>query len=118
MSETSHAEPVRGRIDARLDNPLERLRLLAGDDEAIASFLDELAVSSPREREMLAELARPAPLARPERFEATTGGWSKPSRASGDTASTALAPARRSGRFGTSSAGSCSSSRATSSSRT
>jgi hypothetical protein len=70
MSETSHATPVPGRIDETLDNPLERLRLLAGDDDAIASFLDELDVQSPREREMLAELARAGPLARPERFEA------------------------------------------------
>ena len=56
--------------EAAYDNPLERLQLLGGDDEAIAAFLDEIEVSSPREREMLAELARPAPLARPERFEA------------------------------------------------
>lgn len=70
MPETSHAEPVPGRIDETLDNPLERLRLLAGDDDAIAAFLDELDVSSPREREMLAELARPGPLARPEHFDA------------------------------------------------
>ncbi len=70
MSGTSHAEPVPGGVDERFDNPLERLRLLAGDDDAVAAFLDELDVSSPREREMLAELARPAPLARPERFEA------------------------------------------------
>jgi hypothetical protein len=51
------------------DNPLERLRLLSGDDDAIASFLDELDVQSPREREMLAELARTAVLARPDRFD-------------------------------------------------
>jgi hypothetical protein len=51
------------------DNPLERLRLLSGDDDAIASFLDELDVSVPREREMLAELARTSVLARPERFD-------------------------------------------------
>jgi len=70
MSETSHATPVPGRIDETLDNPLERLRLLAGDDDAIASFLDELDVSSPRERQMLAELARRTPLARPDRFDA------------------------------------------------
>ena len=70
MSGTSHAQPVPGGVDERFDNPLERLRLLAGDDDAVAAFLDELDVSSPREREMLAELARPAPLARPERFEA------------------------------------------------
>jgi hypothetical protein len=55
---------------AGVENPLERLRLLSGDDDAIASFLDELDVSSPREREMLAELARTTALARPERFEA------------------------------------------------
>jgi hypothetical protein len=40
-----------------IDNPLERLELLAGDDEAISSYLDELHVSGAREREMLAELA-------------------------------------------------------------
>jgi len=58
MSEMSHAAPAPGRIDEEFDNPLERLRLLAGDDDAVAAFLDELDVSSPREREMLAELAR------------------------------------------------------------
>jgi hypothetical protein len=52
------------------DNPIERLELLRGDDDAIAAFLDEIDVSSPREREMLAEIARPSALARPERFEA------------------------------------------------
>jgi hypothetical protein len=57
------------RGEEAYDNPLERLQLLAGDHEAVAAFLDELEVSSPREREMLAELARPGPLARPERFE-------------------------------------------------
>lgn len=30
---------------AELENPLERLRLLSGDDDAIARFLDELEVS-------------------------------------------------------------------------
>jgi hypothetical protein len=70
MPETSHAQPVPGQIDERFDNPLERLRLLAGDDDAIASFLDELDVRSLRERQMLAELARPGPLAHPDRFDA------------------------------------------------
>jgi hypothetical protein len=59
----------RARMD-EVEHPLERLRLLSGDDDAIASFLDELDVSSPREREMLAELARRTPLARPDRFDA------------------------------------------------
>jgi hypothetical protein len=70
MPKTSHAERDSRRVDESLDNPIERLRLLAGDDDAVANFLDELDVQSPREREMLAELARPGPLARPERFEA------------------------------------------------
>jgi hypothetical protein len=52
-----------------IDNPLERLELLAGDDEAISAYLDELNVSGPREREMLAELARANALADPERFD-------------------------------------------------
>jgi hypothetical protein len=56
--------------DEEFDNPIERLRLLSGNDDAIASFLDELDVSSPRERELLAELGRPAVLARTERFDA------------------------------------------------
>ena len=50
-------------------NPIERLRLIGDDESAIAGFLDEIDIRSPREREMLAELARTSPLARPERFE-------------------------------------------------
>jgi hypothetical protein len=49
-------------------NPLERLELLSGDDAAIESFLDDIDVTSPRAREMLAELARTATIVRPERF--------------------------------------------------
>ena len=49
-------------------NPLERLQLLSGDDAAIEAFLDDIDVTSPRAREMLVELARTAPIARPERF--------------------------------------------------
>jgi hypothetical protein len=52
----------------RIDNPIERLELLAGDDEAIASFLDQIAVTGPRDREMLGELARTRALADPGRF--------------------------------------------------
>ena len=58
------------QLGEEFDNPLERLRLLSGDDDAIATFLDELDVQPPREREMLAELARPSVLARPDRFDA------------------------------------------------
>ena len=70
MTEISHeGDRAHARLEA-FDNPLERLRLLSGDDDAISSFLDELDVQSPREREMLAELARTSALARPERFDA------------------------------------------------
>jgi hypothetical protein len=61
-------------LDELYDNPLERLQLLAGDDSAIAAFLDEIDVRSPREREMLAEIARASALARPERLETD---WSR-----------------------------------------
>ena len=54
---------------AEYDGLLDRLQLIGGDDEAIAAFLDEIDVSSTREREMLAEMARTSPLARPDRFE-------------------------------------------------
>lgn len=63
-------EATADELDELYDNPLERLQLLAGDDTAIAAFLDEIDVRSPREREMLEELARPAVLARPERLDA------------------------------------------------
>jgi hypothetical protein len=59
-----------GQHDDEIDNPLERLELLVGDDEAVASYLDELEVHSPREREMLTELARPTTIARPDAFDA------------------------------------------------
>ena len=61
------------RVDEAYDNPIERIQLLGGDDDAIAAFLDEIDVSSPREREMLAEIARTTTLARPDRFEADHG---------------------------------------------
>lgn len=62
------SEPERESVSEEFDNPIERLGLLAGDDDAIARFLDEIDISSPREREMLGELARSTPLARPARF--------------------------------------------------
>jgi hypothetical protein len=62
------SDPARESVSEEYDNPIERLGLLAGDDDAIARFLDEIDISSPREREMLGELARTTPLARPARF--------------------------------------------------
>jgi hypothetical protein len=60
--------PERDRDPA--DGLLERLELLGEDDEAIAAFLDSIEVRSPREREMLAELARRKPLADRAAFRA------------------------------------------------
>jgi hypothetical protein len=57
-------------VEDRVDNPLERLELLAGDDQAIDRYLDELDVHGPREREMLRELGRPATLGDADRFPA------------------------------------------------
>jgi hypothetical protein len=51
-----------------VDTPIERLELLAGDEEAISEYLDQIEVTGPREREMLGELARTSTLANPERF--------------------------------------------------
>ena len=60
MAEPPRADPI--------DNPLERLELLAGDHDAVAQYLDSLDVTSPRERELLAELARTSALADPAGF--------------------------------------------------
>ena len=69
MSDAASLDDNTRALDDAFDNPLERLRLLSGDDDAVAAFLDELDVDSPRERELLAELARTRILARPERFD-------------------------------------------------
>ncbi len=68
MSDDPSSDPH--AVSEAYDNPIERLRLIAGDDDAVAGFLDEIDVHSPREREMLSELARRSALARPERFGA------------------------------------------------
>jgi hypothetical protein len=51
-----------------IDNPVEQLKLLAGNDEDVARYLDLLDLRGPREREMLWEISRTQPLAEPERF--------------------------------------------------
>jgi hypothetical protein len=51
-----------------IDNPIERLKLLSGNDDEIAKYLDAMEVRSPREREMLHEISRTRPLARPDLF--------------------------------------------------
>jgi hypothetical protein len=52
----------------QIDNPIERLKLLSGNDDEVAKYLDAIEVTSPREREMLLEIARTRPLARPDLF--------------------------------------------------
>ena len=56
-----------------VDNPIERLKLLSGDDDEIARYLDAIEVTSPREREMLREIARTETLARLDRSPRRTG---------------------------------------------
>jgi hypothetical protein len=51
-----------------IDNPIERLKLLAENDEGLAEYLDAIEVTSPREREMMLEISRTRPLARPDLF--------------------------------------------------
>ena len=51
-----------------IDNPIERLKLLSGNDDEIAKYLDAIEVTSPREREMMQEISRTRPLADVERF--------------------------------------------------
>ena len=63
-------ERPRDEID-RIDNPLERLELLAGDDDAVASFLDTIDTRGEREREMLTELARSRQISDIDRFADT-----------------------------------------------
>ncbi len=70
LNERSATE-ARAEQDALLegvDNPIERLKLLSGNDTEIAKYLDSIEVTSPREREMLHEISRTRPLARPDLF--------------------------------------------------
>jgi hypothetical protein len=53
-----------------VDQWLDRLQLVDEGDDEVASFLDTLDLRGPQEREMLTELTRKTPLARPEAFPA------------------------------------------------
>jgi hypothetical protein len=65
---TEVSQPAQDELLEEIDNPVERLKLLGGDDHEIAKYLDAIEVTSPREREMLHEISRTRPLARPELF--------------------------------------------------
>ena len=60
-------ESREGAVEA-IDNPIERLKLLSGNDDEIASYLDSIEVTSKREREMMYEISRTRPLARLDLF--------------------------------------------------
>jgi hypothetical protein len=63
-----HAQPPQAETLDEIDNPIERLKLLGEDEDAIGKYLDSIEVTSPREREMLHEISRTRPLAHPDRF--------------------------------------------------
>jgi hypothetical protein len=65
---TEVSQPAQNELLEEIDNPIERLKLLGGDDHEISKYLDAIEVTSPREREMLYEISRTRPLARPELF--------------------------------------------------
>jgi hypothetical protein len=66
-SDPSEASGPRDDV-LEIDNPIERLKLLSGNDDEISRYLDAIEVTSPREREMLHEIARTRTLARPGDF--------------------------------------------------
>src|SRR4051812_16433840 len=65
----AHGGPAKSVFDD-VDDWLDRVQLVDEGDEEIAKFLDSLDLHGPQEREMLEELARKAPLARPDEFTA------------------------------------------------
>ena len=65
---TTRAQPQQEDVLEEIDNPIERLKLLSGNDDEIAKYLDAIEVTSPREREMMHEISRTQPLARPDLF--------------------------------------------------
>jgi hypothetical protein len=65
---TEVSPPPQDELLEEIDNPIERLKLLDGDENEISKYLDAIEVTSPREREMLHEISRTRPLARPELF--------------------------------------------------
>jgi hypothetical protein len=65
---TDVSQPAPEAALDEIDNPIEQLKLLGEDDDAIGKYLDTIEVTSPREREMLHEISRTRSLARPELF--------------------------------------------------
>src|SRR5918992_3513788 len=61
-------QPPQAETLDEIDNPIERLKLLGENEDAIGRYLDAIEVTSPREREMLHEISRTRPLAHLDRF--------------------------------------------------
>jgi hypothetical protein len=53
-----------------VDDWLDRVQIVDEGDDEVARFLDSLDLHGPQEREMLVELARKSPLAKPDEFPA------------------------------------------------
>ncbi len=68
QSVTGASETGQEELLEEIDNPIERLKLLSGNEDEIAKYLDAIEVTSPREREMMHEISRTQPLARPDAF--------------------------------------------------
>jgi hypothetical protein len=60
--------PPGASIFDQVDEWVDRVQIVDENDDEVAKFLDSLDLHGPQEREMLAELARKAPLARPHDF--------------------------------------------------
>ena len=65
---TEQAQTKQEALLEEIDNPIERLKLLSGNEDEIAKYLDAIEVTSDREREMMHEISRTRPLAQPELF--------------------------------------------------
>ncbi len=62
------AQTSQDELLEEIDNPIERLKLLSGNDDEISKYLDAMEVTSLREREMLHEISRTRALADVEKF--------------------------------------------------
>jgi len=62
------APSAQDTVREEIDNPIEQLKLLSGNDDEIAKYLDAIEVTSPREREMMHEISRTRTLAQPDLF--------------------------------------------------
>jgi hypothetical protein len=67
-STTGVSPATQEEVLEEIDNPIERLKLLSGNDDEIGKYLDAIEVTSLREREMMREISRTRPLARPDLF--------------------------------------------------